>query len=967
MELSFEKPGIVGRSEEESILQAHLDKALEGKGSTVFVSGEAGLGKTRLVSDFLELAKKRGVKIITGRCMAGSLEPLMPIREGLRNSDLHHLIAGKPPPQVISAYLIDVSGMVAAKAERNKTELDDDIFASMLNAVGNFVKDSLSLMNREGQGLNSIGYGDHIILLQKQSSASLACVIKGTQSEFLIQDMRRILEEIGSRLDDWDGSEDNIADIKNKISWLIKSDKYSGKFLVDDPKLKQENLFDNVLMGIQRESQGDPVIIFIDDLHWADKTTLNLLHYLARNTRDNRILIIGTYRPEDILETQSERTHQLKKTMQNMNRESLFDKIKLERLDNEQIEELLQTVFDGDEFEKNFTEMIYKETEGNPFFVLEVIKLLVEESCIRQQENGRWELSIDIKNIDLPSRVYDVIKRRLDRLRDDQLEMLECASIQGEEFRSEVIGIIMAIGRLKLLRNLSDIEKTHKLIHSQKDRYRFDHAKIKDVLYNGMLEDLRIEYHRMVGDTILELYKGSLDQVVNELAYHYHEGEDVRAFKYLLKAANKAKDAYANEEAVTFYGMALEFAGSEQKVSILEDMGDVLSLIGEYDKAIRHFTKASNSAVDDEIKAKMLRKVAEVHVKKGEYDESLEVLAQAKKHITDKKNTEYARHLFAEGTAHTRMGNYTEAMQIFEKAKILFHKNIADQKDVGNALRAIGNTYLSQGQFTEALENYKRSLSVMKNVDDKFGIAAALGNIGILYMSTGELDKALEFYERSHEIRESIGDKQGISFSILNMGGLYSTMGDVDRALELYEQSFELHRKIGDIHGTAMSLLGIGEMHYLRGDVDKALELYQRSLDICLQIGEKRVLIYNYCKLAEVKINQVQTALEYAKKAVAISSEIGAKSQEGLSRCILGQVYREAKEWDDAIKQFQLSGEILKEVDNKYELARYHYEYAILLEKIGLTKESAEHLKKALFLFESLGMKTWAEKCKKLI
>ncbi len=967
MVIGFNQPEMIGRSEELSLLKNRLENAVNGNGSTVFVAGEAGVGKTRLISELIEEGKNDDVKIIKGWCLAENLQPLMPFREALRNSGLYHLIAGQPPPKVISAYLTDISGLLAAKVERETTDLDGDIFATMLTGVGNFVKDTLSMMGEEGGGLNAIGYGDYTILMQRHSSASMACVIEGVPSEFLIDDMQRILKEHGHRLEGWGGTEKHVSDLEEKISWLITSGKYDGDFLVDDPKLKQENLFDNVLMGIQRASVENPLIIFIDDLQWADKTTLNLLHYLARNTRNNRVLILGTYRPEDIIKPPDQRTHQLQSTLQNMSREDLLDVIEIERLAPIDTKEILLSALDSAALKDDFCNRIHNETEGNPFFVIEVIKLLVEEGFIAKNVHGSWETSTDMKDLDIPSRIYDVIQRRLDRLMDDQREILECASIEGKEFRSEVIGNILDMDRLKLLKNLSSIENTHRLIHSIPNKYCFDHTKITEVLYNGIIKDLRMEYHRIVGDTIMELYKDRTHEVVSELAHHYYKAEDERASEYLLESGNQAKKGYSNDEAVSFYIKALEVAKPEQRIAILENLGDVLSLMGDNDKAIGYLQDAVKTTKDN--KAKLLRKIAEVHVKKGEYDTALKVISEAKEMLEENNTIEHSRILFGEGYVHTRKGNYDDAMQLLQKALSLLQKTESDPKDMGNALLSIGNIHFIRGLYTEALEHYEKSMDIMKKLDDKQSIAALLGNIGITYWGIGKLEKALKFHEQSLEIREKIGDKRGTAFALLNMGSAYSVKAELDKALKLYERSLGIYRQIGDKHGTAMALIGVGEIYYHRNNLEKALDLYQRGRDICLEIGEKRVLIYIYCNIAETELRRgdVQVAIENAEIAVSTAHEIGAKSQEGMCHRALGMVHRESMEWDKAAEELEMAKEILKDGGDKDELARLYYEYALLLEKIGKVEKSKEYLNRALDIYEKMGMNLWIEKCKRAL
>ncbi|MDG6221590.1 MAG: ATP-binding protein, partial [Candidatus Thermoplasmatota archaeon] len=270
--LAPREPEFIGRQQEFSFLEKKLQDIQQSNGATVLLAGEAGIGKTRLVTEFFSSAKD--AKIIRGWCMAESLEPLMPVREALRSAGLQHLVSGAAPPRVASAYLMNEAGLLIAKVEREESGLDPDIFASMLTAVGTFVQDTLAMMG-DGQhgGLNSLGYGKYRILVQTHKGFSLALVMEGMESEFLVDDMNRILLSSAKDLVGWGGDMAGTEKDSAKLAWLIESGKYDGAFLVDDPKLRRENLFDNILLGIQRATEQQPMIIFLDDLQWADPTT----------------------------------------------------------------------------------------------------------------------------------------------------------------------------------------------------------------------------------------------------------------------------------------------------------------------------------------------------------------------------------------------------------------------------------------------------------------------------------------------------------------------------------------------------------------------------------------------------------------------------------------------------------------------------------------------------------------------
>ena len=308
------KPEFVGRQGEINKLCDIFNDIEKKDISTIFISGEAGIGKTRLIEEFEEQIRE-DVYILKGKCLNESMEPLLPVREAFRKSDLQHLISEDPPPKVISTYLIDDTGLLISKSEREESDLDGDIFAPMLETIESFVKDSLSEMGRKdesGKGLNTIGYGKYNILIQSGERFSLAAIIEGTKTEFLIEDMNEKLNKAESKLKSWEGDVEKADKVEDYISWFIDTNKYKGEYLVDDPEIKQENLFENIMLGLKRLSSENPVIIFIDDLQWADSTTLLLLHFLSRNVREDRILILGTYRPEDIITQEDGKEHGVK-------------------------------------------------------------------------------------------------------------------------------------------------------------------------------------------------------------------------------------------------------------------------------------------------------------------------------------------------------------------------------------------------------------------------------------------------------------------------------------------------------------------------------------------------------------------------------------------------------------------------------------------------------------------------------
>ncbi len=1000
-------PSFTGREYELDQLKVLLDEAIDGKGSTVLISGEAGIGKTRLSEELLDRAREKDAKVVKGWCLADTMEPLLPFKEALRDASMYHLVSEAPPPKVISAYLINNAGMLISKAELKETELDPDIFASMLKAVGNFIGDSLSMMGeKKVKGLNTIGYDRFNILIQTIEDLSLATVIEGTNSEILIEDMRKTLLEIGKRFDSWDGDMLEADRIKPKIEWFIGSGKYSGNYLVDDPKIRQENFFDNVLLGLQRLSSEQPIVLFLDDLQWADHTSLKLLHYLSRNTRSNRIFMIGTYRPEDILQSDEGKPHQLRTTLQNMRREDLFNEMELKRLDEKTVKDFLDNLFGEVDPEGRLAQRLYKESDGNPFFLLEVVRMLVEEGHLRKDDDV-WKIVETFEEVNIPSKIYDVVVRRLDRLIEDQKDLLECASVVGEEFESEVVGKVSGMDRIKLLKNLSKIEKVHNLIHLIRDRYMFDHRKVYEVLYNGINEELKKEYHKIVAETYQELYKDDLDMVLDKLAHHLYRAGDKKAGAYLLELGDSAKDGYSNEEAIDFYQKALPLLERNELIKrAQEGLGDVYFILGEYVNAIEHYKKAMNEIDDGIKKADLHRKMANVYEHKGDLDRSLEESREGLK-LLEGECVVGARLLGRKGWAYIRKGDYDKAEEIFTE-RVALAKQIGDKKEIGQAEHDIGSVnirkndfnsasshlenaliirkelgdkralaaslnnialvYQNKGEFDKALEYHRQSLEMWKNIGDKWGIAASFNNTALVQKYKGELDKALEYNRKSLELKYKIGEKHGIASSINNIGTVYEEKGELDKALEYFQKGLEIRRSVGNKWSIAESLNNVGDIYLEKGKLDQAIECFNECIDICEEMGAKSHLGYVTCTLAEAMIlkGEIEESIEKVNRAIVIAKDIDEKGEEGRAHRVLGMAYGEMGNRDRARQEFELGKRLLEGGDKKKN-ARLLYEYGRMCKKMGEIREGSEYIEKALTIFNEMNMKLWIGKCEKAL
>ena len=959
------KPGLVGRDKEMKILESLLDDCRDGHGNTVFIFGEVGVGKTKLARELID--KASGMKIIESRCMAESLEPLSSVKDAFRVSDMYHLIADAPPPKVLSVYLMDSGGLLMAKAERSQTELDPEIFASMLKGVANFVSDSLSMMGEgEKDGVSGIGYKGYKILMEAKGEVSLVLVIEGEENEFLIDDMQAVLHEMYGTVENISQKDYNNAQLTEKISWFIDSGKYEGRYLVDDSKLKRENLFDNVLLGLRREAEKNPVVMFIDDLQWADPSTLSLIHYLARNIKNNSILLMGAYRPEELLHMWDGDVHQLKTTLRNMKREDISVELELKRLDKVTSINMLQETLRDVEFPVEFYDMVYNETEGNPYYLLEFIRHLAEDGKL-VKKGDVWTLDTSLDKIEIPSRIYDLVDMRLDRLDEEQKKILGFASVMGIEFNSSVIGEALGYDRRELLTAISELEDLHGLIVSVENGYRFDHNKVRESLYNGLNRELREEYHRILGECYEEEYDSGNSQVMGQMIHHFYEAKDQRVIDHLIEAGRSAQERYANEEAERFFSNALELLPETRGADILqihEKLGEVCTLKGDYEAALEHYQKVLDSEKEDNSKAKLHGKISELYANMGQYERAIESVDIGMKLGSD----DVCGLLKTKGWILLRKGDHKEAKQIFrEEFKIA--SSIDDDGKIAQALHDIGAADFRMGCMDEALEHMNRAVEHWERTDDLKGLSTSLNNIGIIYYYQSDFEKALEYHMKSLDIKEKIEDQRGVAISLNNIGAIYKNKGDLSSALECYQGSLDILEKVGDRSGVATSLNNIGTIYLYLEEYDDALEYLKGSLRMSEDVGDEQFTLNIRCSLNEVFLAQskIKLALEHGKQIINRSKELGASGEEGIARRVQGMVLRESGDLEAAEKEFRKARELLDRADNRMEFTRVLYEYALLFHKRGQLERAQGHMKAALNNFRELGMVWWAERAEEVL
>jgi len=349
------EPVLVGREHELELLQCFLTSTLEGKGKTVFISGEAGSGKTRLVREFLKLLNGKGLNVMAGWCLSDSAAPYFPFIEAFN------------------------SYFSSSEQEEQSANLQ------LPNA------------------LSSVAEPARIVSMEKGITSWLA----------------------GSA----------------NLGKTVKQETVS-------PQVWKDQVYASVVGTLHEISAQAPVILLLEDVHWADSASIALLHYVARSVSDaERILVLATFRSDELTTDAEGHPHPLAEALRIMRREDLFTEIKLQNLSKASVAEIAKNMIGGN-LQQQLAERLVTESRGNPLFVVESLRMLNEHRSL-VEENNEWRLAIG--ELGIPSKIKDIILRRLAALNFAQRRVLDAASVIGEKFDVALLSAVLGMDNLEVL------------------------------------------------------------------------------------------------------------------------------------------------------------------------------------------------------------------------------------------------------------------------------------------------------------------------------------------------------------------------------------------------------------------------------------------------------------------------------------------------------------------------------------
>ena len=362
--------------------------------------------------------------------------------------------------------------------------------------------------------------------------------------------------------------------------------------LRSDPETERYRLFDAVAAWLADACLESPMLLVLDDVHWAAKPTLLLLRHILQSSLPLPLLVVATYRDSEV-----GRGHPLSDLLADLRRVQGVERIHLTGLDQAAVHAFCEEAagHEMSEDEEIFVRTVWSETEGHPFFVAEVLRHLAESGTVAQNEAGRWYITTDAAELGIPEGVRDVVGQRLSRLSERANRALSVASVVGLVFRPDVLATAGELAEDELFASLEEAVGASLLVETAAAgaQYRFSHALVRATLYDELTAARRVALHRRVGEAIEALYGEADDDQLPALAHHWSQAaapaaEVNRAIDYSTRAGHRALTQLAHDEAVAYYRQALDLLGltpghaeDPRRVDLLISLGEAQRRSGD--------------------------------------------------------------------------------------------------------------------------------------------------------------------------------------------------------------------------------------------------------------------------------------------------------------------------------------------------------------------------------------------------
>ena len=818
----------------------------------------------------------------------------------------------------------------------------------------------------------------------KAASGAACLVMRGRCSEQLAgtEAYLPILEALDSLLQVRD---ENVLQMMKTLAptWYAAvtppaTDDSSAQRVLADAKLASQERMKREMASLLTHLSGtQPLVLVLDDLHWADLASVDLLAYLAAHFDQMHVLIVAAFRPSELLMAE----HPLIKITLDLQSCGECEEVALGFLGTDEIGRYLALEFPEHRFPDNLPGLIHAKTEGSPLFMADLVRYLRDRGVIAEQD-GHWQLVRPIPDLDreLPASVRSMIQRKIDQLDEADRPLLVAASVQGHEFDTAVVARSLNLDAAEVEDRLEHVQRVHALVqlvgeHEFPDatltvRYRFVHALYQNALYALLNPTRRAAASGAVAEALIEFHPNQTEGLASTLALLFEIARDFeRASDFFLLAAQNAARLYANQEAVELWGRVI--ANGERVrppdegrlLAAYEGRALVWNLLTQYDKAIADFEvmrRLAKSSGNRQKEGDSLCHLSYAYYLKFSEEQTPLVVkyAQEAQHLAQQIGDQriLARSLSILALADQGAWKLEAAERKFRESLEIARREGYNESLPPTLMLLTAQAYWL-GEFLRALQLGREGVSVSRDVHDGLHELWCLAFLSLIHWSCGRYAQTLGMMP---ELMTMAKDRENRFFSgrfMNHLGWFHSEFGDFSRALEYDRESVEHGREHGVFNVEISALINLGLDHSALGQHERALSYLLPTLDRVQREGigshrwlwTERLLV----GLAEVHYatGMYDEALRYVEDSL---KKAPRKKYEAKARALRGKIAMKMGDTDTAGAEFRTAFTLADELRSPSILYPIAYELGHWCETTGKVREARGLYEKAKVTIERM-------------
>jgi DNA-binding CsgD family transcriptional regulator len=618
-----------------------------------------------------------------------------------------------------------------------------------------------------------------------------------------------------------------------------------------EPETEKRRLIEALIQYFIRLSATQPLLIILEDLHWSDKISLDFLNLFARRLVAHPILLLASYRQE-------EASSHLTQLLVQFDRERLAREITLAPLARADVDAMLRAIFElSHPIQAEFMNLLFPLTEGNPFWIEEVLKALVASGEIFYSR-GRWERQ-PLEELHIPRSVQEAVRQRIAQLGAMEREVLTLAAVAGRRFGFALLQELTGKTELDLLQVIKQLISAQLVVEESADQFAFRHALTREAVYATLLQRESLVLHKRVAQALERVYAEALDPYEADLAYHYDAAEMwAKALQYARRSGEKAQVLYAPHEAIEQFSRALKAArhlSLPLPVEILRARGRANETVGYFEAAAGDYETAFNAAQAAQDGAAIWQGLIDLGFLWASRD-------------------------------YARTGDYFQ--RALEVARIL-----DDPITMGHSLNRLGNWYANIEQPDESLRYHHEALTLFQTMNDRRGVVETLDLLGMASQLNNNLIQAHESYRRAISLWRELGDRQGLASSLASvplctanyLKQLEVPATGLAEAARACEEALQLVREIGWRSGEVYALFNLAMCLGPQGEYTQALEAAQTGLTTAEEIEHRQWMAGTHTVLGMIHLDLLafDLARSHLEQALALARAVGSQVWAGLA------------------------------------------------------------------------------------